>query len=296
MLLPHRQHRKEQSRKVAALFLLFVIACIGTMVPKSSSLPLVFTFAFVTAGTSRTTASKQNPKQTFQKGLQQQKLVRFFPLFSTDDSFNTQQAATTTKSAVSSTANGASSAQVRIQRSEASSVVAKKKNKSMFDKFRKASNCASLLCVLDCTLLPVVTVGLPLLGVVHLSTAKLQMIDKLGHSLALFFVLPVGSLTTTINYRGHRKKWIASMALFGILLVGIANSHWHLPHSWPAMLIGAIHNMQSCGCHPSIWHRLANVGGCALLLGSNYISQKQEGCAAHKITGTSNCCSHDHTH
>lgn len=295
MPLPHRQYRKEQSRKASVLFLLFVIACIDTMAPNSSSLPLAFTFAFVTAGTSRTTTSKQNPKRTFQQGLQQQKLVRFFPLFSTDGSSNTQQVATTTKSATTSIINGRSSAEVRIQRSEASVVVKKKKN-SVFDKFRKASNFASLLCVLDCTLLPIVTVGLPLLGIINLSTAKLQMIDKLGHSLALFFVLPVGSLTTTINYWGHRKKWIASMALFGILLVGIANSHWHLPHSWPAMLIGAIHNMQSCGCHPSIWHRIANVGGCALLLGSNYISQKQEGCAGHKITGTSDCCSHDHVH
>eukprot|EP00536_Pseudo-nitzschia_multiseries_P007860 jgi/Psemu1/324952/estExt_fgenesh1_pg.C_1900004 len=194
--------------------------------------------------------------------------------------------------------NGASSAQVSFESSETVGVEkSTNTNKSslLLDKFRKASNFASLLCVLDCTLLPIVTVGLPLLGVVNLSTAGLQVIDKLGHSLALFFVLPVGSLTTAVNYWGHRKKWIASMALFGIALVGIANSHWHLPHTWPALVTNAIHNMQSCGCHPSIWHRLANVGGCAMLLGSNYLSQKQqEGCAAHAIAGTSDCCGHDH--
>jgi len=54
----------------------------------------------------------------------------------------------------------------------------------------KISNVASLLCVVDCTVLPFVTVLLPLLGIASYTPAQSAFLDSLGHSVALFFVLP----------------------------------------------------------------------------------------------------------
>lgn len=171
---------------------------------------------------------------------------------------------------------------------------------SLLGKFRQVSNFASFLCVLDCTLLPIITVALPLLGVLNLGAGQLKAIDKLGHSLALYFVLPVGSLTTFINYISHKKKKIAALAILGLTMVGLANSHTHI-HHWPTIgsfsldWIGSIlHKIQGCGTSP--WHRIVNVSGCGFLLGSNYWSQKQDGCAAHEISGSGECCGHDHDH
>jgi hypothetical protein len=162
---------------------------------------------------------------------------------------------------------------------------------SLLDRFRRVSNVASLLCVLDCTLLPLVTVALPLLGVLDLGAARVRALDRLGHALALYFVLPVGGFPTVVNYLSHRRARIAALAILGLALVGTANSHFHVPWGWPWGWLGTIlHKAQGCGTSP--WHRVANVGGCALLLGANYWSQRQDGCAAHGIAG--DVCGQDH--
>lgn len=58
-------------------------------------------------------------------------------------------------------------------------------------KLAKISNIASMLCVIDCTVLPIVTVLLPLIGL-GASPAQAHWLHELGHSVALFFVLPGG--------------------------------------------------------------------------------------------------------
>jgi MerC mercury resistance protein len=171
---------------------------------------------------------------------------------------------------------------------------------NMMDRVRQVSNFASFLCVLDCTILPIITVALPLLGVLNLGPAQMEGLHELGHSLALYFVLPVGGLTTVLNFLSHRKSWIASMATMGLVLVGLANSHIHLPGSSPLWISQALHMIQ----HSGAWHRIVNISGCALLLGSNFLSQ-QQGCAHHDhdcshgaagVTASSSSCSHDHDH
>ena len=154
-----------------------------------------------------------------------------------------------------------------------------------FSNLRKVSNFASFLCVLDCTILPVITVLLPLLGILNLGASQLEFFHHLGHQLALYFVLPVGGLTTVVNYTGHKKKWITSLAMVGLAMVGVANSHWH---HWPIVgghVPGWIHLIQH-----GVWHRLVNISGCFFLLSSNYISQQQPGCAH------GHACGHDHEH
>jgi uncharacterized membrane protein YiaA len=165
---------------------------------------------------------------------------------------------------------------------------------SMFARLRQISNVASFLCVLDCTLLPIITIALPLLGVINLGEAQLEVLHHLGHKLALYFVLPVGGLTSAINFSSHRKAWITSIAGLGLLMVGLANSHiHHLP------LVGhSVEHVLHLIQHGPM-HRVVNIMGCACLLGSNYLSQ-QQGCAHHdhsssSSSSTSTSCSHDHS-
>jgi hypothetical protein len=158
-----------------------------------------------------------------------------------------------------------------------------------FAKLRKISNFASVLCVLDCTILPIITVALPLLGFLNLGAAELEFFHYLGHQLALFFVLPVGGLTTVVNYLSHKKAWISSLAMVGLFMVGMANSHIHdLP------LLGHVHLLHAIQHGPM--HRVVNIMGCAFLLGSNYLSQ-QEGCAHdHSTSSSESSPSHSHSH
>ena len=145
----------------------------------------------------------------------------------------------------------------------------------------------------------------------NLGANQLQAIDQLGHSLALYFVLPVGGMTTVINYLSHKKKWISSFAIVGLTMVGFANSHIDV-HHWPATAslslfgggttvslnlawIGSVlHAIQGCGTSP--WHRIVNVSGCAFLLSSNYLSQQQDGCAHGDHGGAEGDCGHNHDH
>ena len=189
----------------------------------------------------------------------------------------------------------------------------RQQNNELLGRLRSLSNFASFLCVLDCTVLPLVTVALPLLGVLQLPDAQLALLNELGHKIALFFVLPVGSMTGIINFSSHQKKWILSLAALGIFLVAITNVHFHhLPTIvstvLPSRITSTIENVlvavQDCsgaaGTSNMPWHRITNVAGCASLLTSNYLSQKQ-GCAYHDHDDHGDTCdghnhSHDHGH
>ncbi len=124
---------------------------------------------------------------------------------------------------------------------------------------RSVANWASILCVLDCTLLPLLTIILPLIGWIS-TTAFQNTLCVWSHSLALFFVLPLGTTTTLLNYvTGHRNKVVACIGIVGLVLIGIANGD----------VLEQLHH--------GILHRIVNLVGCGLLLGSNYLGQ-QLGC------------------
>jgi hypothetical protein len=153
---------------------------------------------------------------------------------------------------------------------------------SSFSKLRQISNVASFLCVLDCTLLPIITIAFPLVGFVNLGAT--EWLDDLGHSLALYFVLPVGGLTALVNYLSHKQKWITSLAFFGLILIGLSNSQGitRLP------LVDLFEFLPTLQ-HGSL-HRVVNCLGCTFLLASNYLSQQQQDCAC-----SSDCTSqYDH--
>jgi len=146
-------------------------------------------------------------------------------------------------------------------------------------KLLKASNVASMLCVLDCTILPLITVVLPLFGFVAGTPAQMEYLHELGHKLALFFVMPVGALATTINYtNNHRKLWIAALGYFGLLAVFLSNAGCHWAHDLylPGHMGHFLHESLEM-LHHGIVHRVANLMGCFLLLFSNYMSHRSSG-------------------
>lgn len=117
-------------------------------------------------------------------------------------------------------------------------------------RLQKLSNFASLLCVLDCTLLPVATIFTP-----FLSSSSLH---HLGHLVALRFVLPVGAMNASFNFYQNRQWKLTALALVGMTLIGLTNSSLiaaeFLHHGWS--------------------HRIINIIGCLFLLTSNIVSQR----------------------
>jgi MerC mercury resistance protein len=177
------------------------------------------------------------------------------------------------------------------------------------DKLLQFSNVASILCIMDCTILPFLTLVVPLLGVLSttLPTAALPVhaatwIHTVSHQLTFYFVLPVGLLATTTNYiYSHRKKWITAIGWLGLCLILVANIgstsatgccgtivHHHepvlssiVPSSQRAttFLLGRwfdLHAIQSVFemVQHGIYHRITNLTGCSFLILSNYISYR----------------------
>ena len=70
---------------------------------------------------------------------------------------------------------------------------AEKKKFFSFENLRAISNIAGILCILDCTLLPIITVALPLLGILDLSPVQMDLLHVLGHRLAMYFVGTISS-------------------------------------------------------------------------------------------------------
>ncbi|GAX18359.1 hypothetical protein FisN_23Hh253 [Fistulifera solaris] len=160
------------------------------------------------------------------------------------------------------------------------------------DQLLQFSNFASLLCVLDCTVLPIITIVFPLMGIL-VSASQLEWLHQAGHTVALGFVLPVGGLATVTNYLyNHKTKWIAALGCLGLLLVGSANAGCSLvPHGVGGSVGHFVHELLHT-LHHGIQHRVANLAGCALLLFSNYLSRKK---AAENATCNGGAgCNHSH--
>mmetsp|Transcript_40097 Transcript_40097/g.120885 ORF Transcript_40097/g.120885 Transcript_40097/m.120885 type:complete len:264 (+) Transcript_40097:1361-2152(+) len=164
------------------------------------------------------------------------------------------------------------------------------------DRLSALSNAASLLCVVDCTLLPIATVVLPLMGIAA-GPAGMELFHSIGHAVAIFFVMPVGCLAAATNYLSHRRWDLTLPALAGLTLVYLANaSHPFFsasvmpPFLSPVMSRDLLHSIH---CGASL-HRATNIAGCALLLGSNLISRRWQeannlGCVGGRYCGRDDC-------
>ena len=62
----------------------------------------------------------------------------------------------------------------------------------------RLANLASILCVIDCTVLPIVTILFPLLGMA--APGHMEWLHEFGHSVAIFFVLPGKEVSISCSF------------------------------------------------------------------------------------------------
>ena len=142
----------------------------------------------------------------------------------------------------------------------------------------RASSIASFFCILDCTLLPLMTMALPLLGLGNFGgILDHRTLCHLGHQMALNVVIPIGTVTTSVNYLWNgRSKRFLTMGYVGILFIFVANS-CHNPRSW---LLPILNGMQINGkelqhaLSHGLWHKIINLSGCAILWMSNHFAKQ----------------------
>jgi len=130
-------------------------------------------------------------------------------------------------------------------------------------KILQVSNIASLLCAIDCTILPVITLILPLIGI-GASSEQEEWMHHMGHKVAMYFVLPVGGLAAVMNYTSHKKISLTLVSFLALFLIFAVNASCDspilsiLPHEIVHLL------------HDGVAHRCVNIFGCGLLLALNY--------------------------
>jgi hypothetical protein len=138
---------------------------------------------------------------------------------------------------------------------------------------QRYSRIASWICVFDCTILPIVTFLMPLLsGGLKSSNNNnssssiiLEFIHSIGDYSVIYFLLPVGTVSVTLQYyTSHQQLWIFGMGVIGLVFVTIAN-FYNLP------IVGHIDIFHIF--HGGIYHRLLNIFGCTCLVGSNHIAR-----------------------
>jgi MerC mercury resistance protein len=168
------------------------------------------------------------------------------------------------------------------------------------ERLLQLSNVASMLCVVDCTVLPLATIGLSVASSMAGAATAFgaesplaswiggvsPLLHEWGHLAALYFVVPVGVLASTVNYSVHRSRRIAAVSIVGLLLVILANAgcgHGFvhalealLPHSWGHAAHRALHAAH----HHAVLHRVVNLMGCAFLLFGNHLSRQHSACAS----------------
>lgn len=180
------------------------------------------------------------------------------------------------------------------QRPTAIATTNTKERQSFIAVLQRYSTIASWLCLIDCTLLPLITVVTPLLGLTTMvGPERVQWLHAVGDYTTLYFLLPVGAMSTAMNYynisrnsssggssssnsnrsgtssKSRRQQWpwiLAAMGALGWTMVAIANSY---------SLPGIGHLQVFHVFHRGVWHRIFNGIGCLCLLGSNQLSVRR---------------------
>jgi len=152
------------------------------------------------------------------------------------------------------------------------------------EKLMKVANIASILCVIDCTVLPIFLVLLSVMGVgsspsTHCCGHNHGLLNTIGHSIANFIVVPIGTLVTIVNF--FNKKILSGFLSFaGLVLIYATNSEGGLIMNRFKNLDRLFHILHD----NAFWHRTVNLTGVACLLSANYLSNRKG----------DKCCDHDH--
>uniref|UniRef100_A0A7S0Q838 MerC domain-containing protein n=1 Tax=Coccolithus braarudii TaxID=221442 RepID=A0A7S0Q838_9EUKA len=133
----------------------------------------------------------------------------------------------------------------------------------MLDALLRISVFASVLCALDCTILPALlgvqaALG-PTFGLGGCNGCN-EWLQDVSHACALWFVAPVGGGALLLNFLQHRKPLLAAWGGGGLLLIVLVNVHVQLPGI-------PVHILHS-------YHSPVNLLGCGLLLSSQWASHR----------------------
>eukprot|EP00922_Rhytidocystis_sp_ex-Travisia-forbesii_P027316 GHVS01040037.1.p1 GENE.GHVS01040037.1~~GHVS01040037.1.p1 ORF type:complete len:258 (+),score=31.09 GHVS01040037.1:71-844(+) len=140
------------------------------------------------------------------------------------------------------------------------------------------STLASVLCAIDCTVLPAVMTIVPLLG--WASPDSMHSLHHFSHWAAIYVMVPLALLAILSNYLRLRSVLLSLWGLFGVALIFVAHQHEIL------LLLPPQHH--SFASFAQSWHTAISLFGAANIILSNYISHQ-------RLHQQHSCCSqHNH--
>ncbi|CEM32767.1 unnamed protein product [Vitrella brassicaformis CCMP3155] len=138
---------------------------------------------------------------------------------------------------------------------------------------------ASILCALDCTVLPAFMATVPILGLA--SPDKFAALHALSHKLALYVMVPIGAMAVGSNYAQHKRFPLALWGVLGVAAIFAA-------HVDVASVLVGVPASIALWIHSK--HQLISVFGAANLIASNYYSHQ----LTHDHDEHGHCCDHKH--
>lgn len=145
------------------------------------------------------------------------------------------------------------------------------------DKFRlnKISTALSILCVVDCTLIPLM---LFLLSVFNIFDDKVDILHDVTEIISLYIMVPISSLCIIFNFYQLRNFFLLSWGILGVTLFTIAHGHY--------TCFGESINLV---LHE--FHIIISLFSIFLILSNNYVSQR-----LLKKRNLHYCCLSKHRH
>eukprot|EP00922_Rhytidocystis_sp_ex-Travisia-forbesii_P027318 GHVS01040039.1.p1 GENE.GHVS01040039.1~~GHVS01040039.1.p1 ORF type:complete len:261 (+),score=31.69 GHVS01040039.1:131-913(+) len=141
------------------------------------------------------------------------------------------------------------------------------------------STLASVLCAIDCTVLPALMTVVPLLG--WASPHSMHSLHHFSHWAAIYVMVPLALLAIISNFLRLRSVVLSLWGLFGAALVFVAHQHDIL------LLLPPQHH--SFASFAQSWHTAISLFGAANIILSNYISHQ-------RLHQSHSCCSHNQHH
>jgi len=127
------------------------------------------------------------------------------------------------------------------------------------------ASAAPALCAVHCAAMPVLTVLLPTLSI----GSRFGCMHSVARKIALYFVAPFGLIANAVGYPQHQSEAIVAVNLTGVSSVVAAALYSPI----------------------APYRNWFNLGGCALMLSSQYYGNK---IASERGTGCGGCGHHHH--
>ena len=175
-------------------------------------------------------------------------------------------------------------------------------SKTLTSRLSKFASLAALLCALDCTVLPLLSLLLPFLSFLPPSLAfSHESLHKVSHAASIYFVLPVGSTAAILNFLTSKSKSPSTKylplasSLLGLFLILATNTPLtSLPILGSLFPSSLSHSLTCPGAFGGgglkeffSLHRVVNLTGAGMLIWGNNKGHK----GTHE---EGECCGHNH--